>query len=319
MEFVVEVKNVTKSYGDVVAVSDVSFQIPKGEIMGFLGPNGSGKTTSIKMLLGLTRPQAGYVTVLGENPLTNRKIKYQIGYVPETDCFYKWITAFDFLEHFSRFQLPREQAKKRTTEILQEIGLAEVANKRIQTFSKGMKQRMKLGQALIHNPSFVIADEPFNGLDPIVRKQFFDIMTKYSELYQTTWFVSSHVLFEVERLAKNIILLYKGRTIAQGSPSRIRSMIQEQPHSIQITSPVTKELVKLLINQADFNNIISSLEFMNYQKDNQDSSTFTIETKNPIRLYQLLTDLVVDYNLPISEIKPTDEGLEAIFKTLTVG
>ena len=180
-----------------------------------------------------------------------------------------------------------------------------------------MKQRVKLGQAIIHNPSFIIADEPFNGLDPIVRKQFFDIMKKYSEEYETTWFVSSHVLFEVERLARNIILLYKGRTIAQGAPTRIRAMIQEQPHAIQITSTATKDLVKLLIDQSDYQDIISSVEFKPMAFDSEES--FTIETKNPIKFYQLLTDLVADYNLPISEIKPTDEGLEALFKTLTVG
>ncbi len=317
MEFIVDVNHVTKSFGDVVAVSDVSFQIPKGQIMGFLGPNGSGKTTSIKMLLGLTKPQTGTIKVLGKNPFTNRKIKYDIGYVPETDCFYRWITAFDFLESFSRFQLPREEAKKRTKEILEEIGLNQVANKRIQTFSKGMKQRIKLGQALIHKPSLVIADEPFNGLDPIVRKQFFDIMEKYSEEYQTTWFISSHILFEVGRLAKNIILLYKGRTIAQGSPVRIRAMIQEQPHSIQITSTSVKDLVKLLIDQSEFNEIISALEFNPVLRDREES--FTVETKNPVLFYKLLTDLVVDNNLSISEIKPTDEGLEALFKSLTVG
>ena len=319
MKFIVDVDHVTKSYGDVVAVSDVSFRIPQGDIMGFLGPNGSGKTTSIKMLLGLTKPQTGQISVLGANPFINRKIKFDIGYVPETECFYRWITAFDYLEHFARFQLPREEARRRTSETLDEIGLQEVANKRIQEFSKGMKQRVKLGQALIHKPTFIIADEPFNGLDPIVRRHFFDLMTKYSEEYQTTWFVSSHVLFEVERLAKNIILLYKGRTIAQGSPTRIRAMIQEQPHSIQITSPAKKSLVKLLVDQSDFNEVITSLEFNNLPADIQESNTFTIETKNPVKLYQLITDLVVDHNLTISEIKPTDEGLEALFKTLTVG
>lgn len=317
MDFVVEVDHVTKSFGDVVAVSDVSFQIPKGEIMGFLGPNGSGKTTSIKMLLGLIQPQTGTISVLGNNPFYNRRIKYDLGYVPETDCFYRWITAYDFLEHFSRFQLPREQARKRTVEILEEIGLQNVAKKRLQTFSKGMKQRVKLGQALIHRPSFIIADEPFNGLDPIVRKQFFDIMSKYSEDFETTWFISSHVLFEVEKLAKRIILLYKGRTIAQGTPSRIRGMIQEQPHAIQITTTAIQDLVKLLIDQNEFREIISAVEFNPTSQDAQ--GLFTIETKNPIRFYQLLTDLVVDYNIPITEIKPTDEGLEALFKTLTVG
>lgn len=317
MNYVVELSNVTKSYGDVVAVSDVSFQIPEGVIMGFLGPNGSGKTTSIKIILGLTKPQSGYVKVLDDNPFTNRLIKNNIGYVPEADCFYKWITAFDFLVSFGRYYLPKEVAKRRAMEILEEVNLANVAHKKIITFSKGMKQRMKLGQALIHRPRFVIADEPFNGLDPIVRHQLFDLMKSYTEEFSTTWFISSHVLFEVERLAQNIILLYKGRTIAQGSPTRIRGMIQEQPHSIQITSHSVRELVKLLVDQTDFKQLISSLDFN--RNPNELDESFIVETKNPTELYKLVTDIVVDYNLPITEIKPTDEGLEALFKSLTVG
>jgi ABC-2 type transport system ATP-binding protein len=208
-------------------------------------------------------------------------------------------------------------AKKRVKEVLEEIDLLEVANKRIQSFSKGMKQRIKLGQALIHRPKFIIADEPFNGLDPIVRKHIFDIMTLYSKEYETTWFISSHVLFEVERLAENIVLLYKGRTIAQGPPLRIRTMIQEQPHSIQITSKSVKNLVNLLLDQNDYNELISSIEFNPTTIDQKD--TFRIETKEPIRLYQLITDLVVENNIQISEIKATEEGLENLFKTLTVG
>ena len=317
MDFTAQLTHVTKSYGDVVGVSDISFQIPTGEITGFLGPNGSGKTTSIKMILGLTKPNTGNIEVLGSNPFKNDLIKYDIGYVPENDCFYRWITAFDFLNQYSEFYLPREEAKKRTWDILEEVGLAHVAKKRIQTFSKGMKQRIKLGQTIIHNPKFVISDEPFNGLDPIVRKQFFEIMHKYSEEFSTTWFVSSHVLFEVEQLAQNIILLYKGRTIAQGSPSRIRALIQEQPHKIKIVSHSIKELIKLLVDQTSSSELITTLEFPNSQYEGNES--ITVETNNPTSLYQLVTDLVVEYNLTITEIKPTDEGLEALFKTLTVG
>lgn len=304
-------ETVTKSFGDVVAVSEVSFYIPEGSIMGFLGPNGSGKTTSIRMLLGLTRPDTGKVSLYGQNPFTDLPVKQITGYVPERDLLYRWITAKDYLTSFGRYQLPKEEAKKRALTVLDEVGLGEVANKRINTFSKGMRQRMKVAQSLVHKPTLIVADEPFNGLDPVVRANLFDLIRHYRQEYGTTFFISSHILFEVERLANNIVLLYKGRTIAQGSPKGIRQMIQEQPHSIQITTKDVKPLIKLLV---DHDAPIRSIELATV-----DSHTFEVQTHKPTDFYKLLTNLVVDNNLVVQELRATDEGLESLFRTLTVG
>ncbi|OLS22019.1 MAG: putative ABC transporter ATP-binding protein YxlF [Candidatus Heimdallarchaeota archaeon LC_3] len=308
--------NVTKAFGQVVAVSEVSFAIPKGSIMGFLGPNGSGKTTSIRMMLGLIKPQLGEVRLLNENPFTNSKIKQNIGYVPEYSIFPNWIKAKDFLSKFSQLNLPREEAKKRALEILEQLMLKDVADKKIIEFSKGMKQRMKLAQALIHRPQLVIADEPFNGLDPVIRKHVFDLIREYRETYDVTFFVSSHILFEIDRLADQIVLLYKGRAIAQGAPKKIRSMIQEQPHSIEISSPVIQQISSLLINHLD-EDIISSLQFS--KNPRTEEKQLIVTTLEPMKFYHLFTELIADNEIFVREIRPTDEGLESLFQSLTIG
>ncbi|MHA2231894.1 MAG: ABC transporter ATP-binding protein [Candidatus Hodarchaeales archaeon] len=316
-KLVATLNRVTKAFGQVVAVSDVSFAVPNGSIMGFLGPNGSGKTTSIRLLLGLIRPQQGVVHVFGRNPFTDTLLKQQVGYVPEVEPFPRWIKAESYLTALGRYQLPREVAKRRAREVLEQMDLGAVGNKRIKQFSKGMKQRMKIAQALLHKPRLVIADEPFNGLDPVIRRLMFDVFEQYNTEYNTTFLVSSHILFEVEKLADQIVLLYKGRTIAQGNPLRIRAMLQEQPHSIQISTPSTQQLASLLIQHGLDDQLLSSIEFQRDKRTQKDS--IIVLTQNPGNLYHLLTDLVVDHSLIVHELRATDEGLENLFKTLTVG
>ncbi len=310
-----KVQNAIKSFGEVVAVSDASFTIEEGTTMGFLGPNGSGKTTSIRMLLGLLKPQSGSVTLFGENPFNNHKIKNLLGYIPEEYAFPKWMKAEEYLINLGRFNLPKSLAIQRAREVLDEVQLADVAQKRIVQFSKGMKQRMKIAQALLHTPKLVIGDEPFNGLDPVLRKRMFEIINSYRKQYGTTFFVSSHILFEVENLANKIVLLYKGRTIAQGSAKRIREMIADQPHQILISSEKIRSLANILINNAD-DKTVSGIQFTrNFNNEEQ----LIISTLNPREFYSLVTDVIVDHNIPLSELRATDEGLENLFKSLTVG
>lgn len=312
---IAELQNVTKSFGEVVAVSDASFTIEKGKIVGFLGPNGSGKTTSIRMLLGLLRPQSGYVNLFGVNPFTHNGVKYLIGYIPEENAFPKWLTAQKYLESLGRFYMPKEESRVRATEVLEQVGLDHVANKRILQFSKGMRQRIKIAQALLHRPALVIGDEPFNGLDPLVRRDMFELIKSYQKDYHMTFLISSHILFEVDRLANNIVLLYKGRTIAQGTPHRIREMIQDQPHEIQISSPVARQISSKLVELTS-DSIISSVAFT---QSGVGESVVTVDTLDPRAFYHLLTDVIVDNDFRIHEIRAVGEGLENLFKSLTVG
>ena len=315
-DVIAKLDNVTKSFGEVVAVSDASFSVEKGKITGFLGPNGAGKTTSIKMILGLIRPQKGRVSLFGKDPFYKSSLKQLIGYIPEVEAFPKWMKARDYFFWLGRFQLTREEAIRRADKVLKEIGLEDVADKRISKFSKGMKQRMKIGQALVHKPALVIGDEPFNGLDPVVRRTMFDLFKDYTRKYNSTFFISSHILFEMEKISETVILMYKGRTIAQGSPLRIREMIEDQPHSIQITVKDSKKLSTLLINNAN-EEIVSQIKFQKDIRSNENQ--LLVLTNKPREFYSLVTDLVCDHEIPIIEIKATDERLENLYKSLTIG
>jgi len=315
-DVIAKLDNVTKAFGEVVAVSDASFSVEKGKITGFLGPNGAGKTTSIKMILGLIRPQKGRVTLFEKDPFYNSSLKKLLGYIPEVEVFPKWMKAREYFYWLGRFQLTKEEAIRRAGEVLKEIGLEDVANKRIRKFSKGMKQRMKIGQALLHKPTLIIGDEPFNGLDPVARRTMFDLFKTYTRKYNSTFFISSHILFEMEKISETVILMYKGRTIAQGSPIRIREMIEDQPHSIQITSKDSKKLSTLLINNAN-EGVVSQIKFQKDFRTNENQ--LVVLTNEPREFYSLVTDLVCDYEIPIIEIKATDEGLEELYKSLTIG
>ncbi len=315
-DVIAKLDHVTKAFGEVVAVSDASFSIERGKITGFLGPNGAGKTTSIKMILGLTRPQKGRVTLFGKDPFYNSRLKQLLGYIPEVEVFPSWMKAHDYLYRLGRFQLTKKEGVRRTNEILKEIGLEDVANKRIKEFSKGMKQRMKIGQALIHKPILIIADEPFNGLDPVIRRKMINLFKDYTRKYNSTFFISSHILFELDNVSDTVILMYKGRTIAQGSSIRIREMIEDQPHSIQITVKDTKKLSKLLIDNAS-EEVVSQIKFQKDFRSNENQ--LVVLTNEPREFYSLITDLVSDHKIPIREIKATDEGLENLYKSLTIG
>jgi ABC-2 type transport system ATP-binding protein len=315
-DIIAKLDNVTKSFGEVVAISDASFSIERGKITGFLGPNGAGKTTSIKMILGLIRPQKGRVRLFGQDPFYNSRLKQLVGYIPEVEAFPNWMKARDYFYWLGRFQLTKSEAIRRTDDVLEEIGLGDVAKKHIKKFSKGMKQRMKIGQSLLHKPALIIGDEPFNGLDPVVRKKMFDLFKEYARKYNSTFFISSHILFEIEKLSETVILMYKGRTIAQGSPIRIREMIEDQPHSIQITVKNPKKLTTLLINNAN-NEVVSQIQFQKDGRSNEDQ--IVVLTNKPREFYSLVTDLVCDHEIPIIEIKATDEGLHNLYKSLTIG
>ena len=315
-KIIARIDNATKMYGEVVAVSEANFSIEKGKIIGFLGPNGSGKTTAIRMLLGLLKPQSGEVSLFGKNPFTNSSVRHLIGYISENGNHPKWLKARDYLISMARFHMDRKSAIIRADEILKEIGLEAEGNKQIRKFSKGMKQRIKIGQALIHKPALVIADEPFNGLDPVVRRDLYTLFKKYQTEYNTTFFISSHILFEMEKMAEKIILLYKGRTIAQGSPLSIRGMIEDQPHSIQISVDRPRELSTMVVNHAD-RELISQIKF---QKDSRTGDEQIVAlTHKPRQFYEMITDLVVDNKFKIKEIRSTDEGLESLFNSLTEG
>ncbi len=305
----IEIENVSKSFGDVVAISNMSMHVKSGSITGFLGPNGAGKSTTLKVIIGELYPDLGTVTVLGENPINNSKLKQEIGYVSEHDDLYPWMKGKQFITSLAKLLLPREEAEKSAKEALKKVGLA-VKGKKIKAYSKGMKQRLKVAAAIVHNPDLLILDEPFGGLDPLGRREMKKLV---SDLNQdgVTVLISSHILYELDQMSNRMILIHRGQTLAEGAPSEILELIDQFPHQILIQAPddQLKSLSKLMIDES----IVSSLNF----KTGEISTDLIAITNNPKQFYPKITQLVAEKNLSIDHLESTTDNIEAIFEYLT--
>jgi len=209
---VIETTGLRKVFGDKVAVEDLTLTVPAGEVFGFLGPNGAGKTTSIKMLLGLVKPTAGEGQVLGF-PLGDYRARAKVGFLPEHFRFHEWMTAVEFLKlHADLYKLPSSKSRTRIPELLELVDLTPHANKKIEAFSKGMKQRIGLAQALLNDPKLVILDEPTSGLDPVGRRLVRDII-RNQRAQGTTVFLNSHLLSEVEITCDRVAFIKQGKVV----------------------------------------------------------------------------------------------------------
>jgi ABC-2 type transport system ATP-binding protein len=217
-----EVRNVTKFYGDFKAVDDVSFRIETGSICGFLGPNGAGKTTTIRMVLDIIRPTSGSVTVLGESSALS--VRHRIGYLPEEKGLYKKMKNWAVIAYFATLKgMDRPAAKRRAYELLERYGLKDFANKSTDALSKGMQQKVQVLASIAHDPEFVILDEPFSGLDPVNQQVMEDIIRDMARRRRTIIF-STHVMQHAERLCECILLIAKGRKIFDGTIAQAKAL-----------------------------------------------------------------------------------------------
>ncbi len=208
----IETHNLHKSFGEKIAVQDLTLTVEHGEVFGFLGPNGAGKTTSVKMLLNLTAPSGGEGFLFGA-PLTDPRVRSRIGFLPEHFRFHDWLTASEFLQlHADLYYMPRPLAQQRIRELLDLVGLTPHADKRLHDFSKGMLQRIGLAQALLNQPDLVILDEPTSGLDPVGRRLVRDIIRDLRQR-GTTVFLNSHLLSEVEITCDRVAFIKHGEVI----------------------------------------------------------------------------------------------------------
>ncbi len=210
------VRNLTKRYGKVVALDDVTFSISDG-ITGILGENGAGKSTAIKILLGLLRPTSGSATVLGQDASDSISVRARVGYMPEHDCLPSQVSAAEFLTHMAEVSgLPPSAARTRAADTLRHVGLFEERYRAIGGYSTGMKQRVKLGQALVHDPAFVFLDEPTAGLDPVGREEMLALIRKTHRDFGISVLMSSHLMADVERTCDRIMVFRSGRLAQSG-------------------------------------------------------------------------------------------------------
>jgi len=234
-DLVVEAKGLTKRYGNVVAVDSLDLEVHRGEVFGLLGPNGAGKTTTILMLLGLTEPTAGTVRVLGLDPvLQPLSVKARVGYMPEQMGFYDELTARQNLFYIARLNgLGREEAHRRIDEVLERLGLSDVADRPVATFSRGMRQRLGVAEVLLKRPQLVIMDEPTQGLDPEVARRFLQIVRDL-KAEGVTVLLSSHLLHQVQAVCDRVGLFYRGRMVLEGSVPELAQQVLGSAYHIQV-------------------------------------------------------------------------------------
>ncbi len=214
-----EAKSLTKVYGSTTALNSVDFEVSQG-ITGILGPNGAGKSTAIKLFLGLTRPTSGAALILGQEPYVSVDARQRIGYMPEHDCLPGAMNASEFLAHMAQISgLPAEDARIRSADTLRHVGLHEERYRPIDQYSTGMKQRVKLAQALVHDPVIILMDEPTAGLDPASREDMLDLVHRIGTDFGISVLLSSHLMNDVERTCDKLIVLEEGEVIQQGTVS----------------------------------------------------------------------------------------------------
>ncbi len=301
MKTTISVKNVSKWYGQVVAVSDLSLEVGPG-VTGLLGPNGAGKTTLFKMIAGLLTPNQGTVRVLGHSLRASPQLYRKLGFCPETENLYDFMTGLEFLRlnaDLHGLTHPDEAAQR----ALERVQLVKEREKKIGAYSRGMRQRIKLAQALLHDPEILLLDEPLKGADPTQRVLLIEIIRALGEQGRTV-IVSSHVLHEVERMAREILLIHRGRLVASGDFRAIREAIYDRPHRVLLGTSEAKRLAALLTERALISGVTIS------------DGELIVEVRDPALFYNGLPRLVVEMGIRVERVVGLDEDLESVFRYL---
>jgi len=301
---IIATDHLSKWYGQVSGLNDVTVTVPSG-ITGLLGPNGAGKSTFMELVTGQLRPSKGTVRVLDE-PLWGNPLLYnRIGFCPEQDAFYERMTGLEWVTALVRLNgFEPDAATAAATRALEAVDLMDAAGKKIGAYSKGMRQRVKLAQAIAHDPELLILDEPLSGMDPLMRRRTIRLIKEWARSGKSV-LVSSHILHEVESMTSNILLINNGRILAEGNVHQIRDLIDEHPHTVFIRAEDPRTLARTLLVEDG----IISLRF--------EPGALVVETARPDAFYARLTDMAATGEAGrIDEVTSPDDNLQAVFKYL---
>jgi ABC-2 type transport system ATP-binding protein len=302
---IIEFDGVSKWYGNVIGLNKLTLAIPAG-VTGLLGPNGAGKSTLLQLATGQLRPSQGTVRVLGQDVWDNPALNRVIGLCPEQDAFYEWMTGHDFVRTCARLSgMSRREATDAADRAMDRVGMTENMNRAIRGYSKGMRQRTKLAQALVHEPRVLFLDEPLTGTDPVARRDLIDVVRGLGAAGCSV-LVSSHVLHEVQALTPRVVLLHRGRLVAEGHVREIRGLIDTHPHRIVLVCDKYRELAARLSACNDVNGI----KFLDRE------SAILVETRQPGTFYARLPGLALSDGMGLREVYSEDDNLEAVFKYL---
>ena len=304
MSAVVSAENLSKWYGQVIALSGVTFKLGPG-VTGLLGPNGAGKSTLMRLITGQLRPSQGSVALWGERAWNNPPLMRRIGFCPEPDSFYERMTGFEFLAALVELHgLGRAEAERAADAALVRVALVEARDRKIGGSSKGMRQRIKLAQAIAHSPEVLVLDEPLAGMDPVARRDTIRLVRQLGAEGRCV-IVSSHILHEVEAMTRSILLIHNGQVLAEGEVREIRDLIDKHPHRVFIRCSAARRLAELLAGCPD----VVSLRF-------DDADGLTVESRRPDAFYARLPELLLQHDIALDELQSPDDNLEAVFHYL---
>ncbi len=300
----IEFAGVSKWYGPVLGMREVSVRLGRG-ITGLLGPNGAGKSTFLKCITGEIRPNLGEVKVLGRR-VPDLETFRKVGYAPEIEVFFEELTGREFVEALACASgMPRADAARRAAETLAEVGMEKALDRRVSTYSKGMRQRTKLAQALLHDPDVLLLDEPMTGLDPLARAHMVELIQKLGARGKAV-VVSSHILEEVETMTRDIVVLYKGQLLAQGDVHAIRAVIDRHPHHIALTCDDPRRLAAALATLPS----VAALRF-------PAPGRLDVETHLPDACYADIPRVALEQGVKLQGLTSPDDNLAAVFRYLT--
>ena len=298
------VGEMSKWFGLKVAVSEVTIGFRPG-VTGLLGPNGAGKTTLLRIITGLQRPSQGNIRILGVDPRADPVIYRKIALVPEDETVYDRLTGRQFVELAARLAKV-DNPKSRVDAVIETVGLSDAAGRALGGFSKGMKQRAKVAQALVSNPEVLLLDEPLNGTDPVQRAHLIDLFRQLGDEGKTV-IVSSHVLAEMERMTDRVVAMVDGRLAAVGDVATIRAAMTDKPRRVYVEASDPRRLASCLIVTPGVVGVAI------------DSGTVHVETSDAGDLARQLPVIALENGIRLARVEPVDESLESVFRYLVEG
>ncbi|MEM7305527.1 MAG: ABC transporter ATP-binding protein [Planctomycetota bacterium] len=305
MTDVLVARELGRYYGQVVGLNEVSLTIGPG-VTGLLGPNGAGKSTFLKLIVGEIQPTRGEVAVLGERPFANQRLFRRLGFCPQQDAVYETMTGFEFVAFLLRLHgYGRAESRERAERALGRVRMTESMHRRTGGYSKGMRQRVRIAQAIAHDPELIVLDEPLNGLDPLGRREILDLMRELGDAGVHV-LISSHVLHEVQDLTEEIVLLHRGRLLAQGTVPEVRRLLTSFPRKVEIEALDPRRLAGALVPWEDVRAV----------RIDQDAGRVTVETADADRFHRRLTALAARDGFGVRSLESVDAGLEAVFDYL---
>jgi ABC-2 type transport system ATP-binding protein len=305
-------EQVTKWYGSVIGVNQVTLELRSG-ITGLVGANGAGKSTLLRLATGQIQPDIGRVSVQGIDAW-DWKAKRRVGYCPDSDVFYEEMSGFQFVESMARLcGYPRRDARLRTEAVIEQVGMVGRCDRKIRGYSKGMRQRIKLAQALLHDPDLLVLDEPMSGIDPIGRQDFVELFTELAASGKSL-LISSHELEELEKLTDHVAIMARGRIAAVGTLTQIRELLDDYPLAIRIDTPEPRALAAHLLRLSETVAVDLSDE-----SSESGAGTLVIQARNPRKFFQDFGRLVIEEDVDVRRLESLDESAHAILGYLLGG